>query len=217
MLLALLALPACASAQPRDCLPLTPTGTQGGALLPGALMNVRFGGTTGAPLALDVYPHADAAVRPLAVVLRGGTGTVGQRSSYVGQLVELLGDAGYVVATADYRSQSLDASAEDLTAALRLLTMCHAAALHVDQYKVVLVAEDTAAPAALLVAGTPAGTAPRALRRCAGHAGCGRRGRWALRERARAGSADTSHSWPCRQRRAGRRGACAVHAREGSV
>ena len=43
-------------------------------------------------------------------------------------------------------------SAEDLTAALRLLTMCHAAALRVDQYKVVLVAEDTAAPTALLVA-----------------------------------------------------------------
>ena len=152
LLFALLATTAGASAQPRDCLPLTPTGTQGGALLPGALMNVRFGGTTSAPLALDVYPHADAAVRPLAVVLRGGTGTVGQRSSYVGQLVELLGDAGYVVATADYRSQSLDGSAEDLTAALRLLTMCHAAALRVDQYKVVLVAEDTAAPTALLVA-----------------------------------------------------------------
>ena len=152
LLLVLLAIPANVPAQPRDCLPLTPTGTQGGALLPGALMNVRFGGTTGAPLALDVYPHADAAIRPLAVVLRGGTGTVGQRSSYVGQLVELLGDAGYVVATTDYRSQNLDEAVEDLTAALRLLTMCHAATLHVDQYKVVLVAEDSAAPAALLVA-----------------------------------------------------------------
>ena len=85
-------------------------------------------------------------------MLRGGTGTVGQRSSYVGQLVELLGDAGYVVATADYRSQSVDAAVEDLTAALRLLTMCHAATLHVDQYKVVLVAEDSAAPAALQLA-----------------------------------------------------------------
>ena len=31
-----------ATAQPKDCLPLTPTGTQGGALLPRALMNVRF-------------------------------------------------------------------------------------------------------------------------------------------------------------------------------
>ena len=30
--------------------------------------------------------------------------------------------------------------------------MCHASALHVDQYKVVLVAEDSAAPMALLVA-----------------------------------------------------------------
>ena len=129
LLFVLFALPACVSAQPRDCLPLTPTGTQGGALLPGALMNVRFGGTPAAPLAVDVYPHADASIRPLAVVLRGGTGTVGQRSSYVGQLVELLGDAGYVVATADYRSQSLDDAAEDLTAALRLLTMCHAATI----------------------------------------------------------------------------------------
>ena len=152
MLLLLLVAARPVAAQPKDCLPLTPTGTQGGALLPRGLMNVRFGGTTGAPLALDVYPHADAAIRPLAVVLRGGTGTVGHRSSYVGQLVELLGDAGYVVATADYRSQSVDEAVEDLTAALRLLTMCHAATLHVDQYKTVLVAEDGAAPAALQLA-----------------------------------------------------------------
>jgi len=152
LLLALLAASATVSAQPRDCLPLTPTGTQGGALLPGGLMNVRFGGTESYPLALDVYPHVDAATRPLAVVLRGGRGTIGQRSSYVGQLVETFGVAGYVVATVDYHSPSLDASAEDLTSALRMLTMCHAAALHVDQYKTVLVAEDSAAPMALLVA-----------------------------------------------------------------
>ena len=145
-------MPASVSGQPKDCLPLTPTGTQGGALLPGALMNVRYGGVSSAPLALDVYPHVDAAVRPLAVVIRGGKGTVGQRSSYVGQLVEAFGDAGYVVAAPDYRSQSLDAAVDDLTAALRLLTMCHAAALRVDQYKVVLVAEDSAAALAHRVA-----------------------------------------------------------------
>ena len=152
LLFALFALPPCASSQPRDCLPLTPTGTQGGALLPRGVMNVRFGGTSAAPLALDVYPHADAAMRPLALVLRGGAGTVGQRSSYVGQLVELLGDAGYVVATADYHSQGVDAAVEDLTAALRLLTMCHAATLHVDQYKTVLLAEDSAVPVVLQLA-----------------------------------------------------------------
>ena len=137
----------CAPAQAEPCLPLQPRGTQGGALMPGGLMNVRFGGTARTPLALDVYPHADSAMRPLAVVLRGGRGTVGERSSYVGQLVELFADAGYVVATADYRA--VPDGVDDLTAALRLLTMCHAAALHVDQYKVVLVAEDSAAvPAA---------------------------------------------------------------------
>jgi acetyl esterase len=141
-----------AAAQAAECLPLTPTGTQGGALLPGALMNVRYGGTERSPLALDVYPHGGGAMRPLAVVLRGGKGTIGQRSSYVGQLVELFGDAGFVVATADYHSSSLDAAAEDLTRALRMLTMCHAAGLRVDQYKVVLVAEDSAAPMAMRVA-----------------------------------------------------------------
>ncbi|BCS35729.2 hypothetical protein TBR22_A49630 [Luteitalea sp. TBR-22] len=144
--------PAHAQPAAKDCLPLKPAGTQGGALLPGGLMNVRFGGSTREPLALDVYPHADTAARPLAVVLRGGKGTVGQRSSYVGQLVELFGDAGYVAATVDYRSGGGDAAAEDLTAALRMLTTCHAAALHVDQYRTVLVAEDSAAPVALRVA-----------------------------------------------------------------
>lgn len=152
MLIAWLAVPSAVWAQPNDCLPLTPTGTQGGALLPGALMNVRFGGTAREPLALDVYGHPDQATRPLAVVVRGGKGTVGQRSSYVGQLVEAFGDAGYVVATADYRSTSPDTAGDDLTSALRLLTMCHAAALHVDQYKVVLVGEDSAAPVVLRVA-----------------------------------------------------------------
>lgn len=147
-----LVLAGAASAQPGDCLPLTPAGTQGGALLPGGLMNVRFGGTERDPLALDVYRHAGERTRPLAVVLRGGKGTVGQRSSYVGQLVELFGDSGYVVATIDYRSSSLETSVEDLTRALRMLTTCHAAALRVDQYKVVLIAEDTAAPLALRIA-----------------------------------------------------------------
>lgn len=146
----LFALPVCAGAT-EPCLPLTPRGTQGGALLPGGVMNVRFGGTGATPLSLDVYPHADAATRPLAVVLRGGKGTVGQRGSYIGQLAELFGDAGYVVATADYRSTGSDASAEDLTGALRMLTTCHAKALHVDPFKVVFVAEDSAAPVALQV------------------------------------------------------------------
>jgi alpha-L-fucosidase 2 len=155
VLLALVAMPACTHAQ--ECLPLTASGPLGGMpvpgpLLPGALMNVRYDGTSSAPLALDVYPHADNAVRPLALVLRGGRGTVGQRSSYVGQLVETFGDAGYVVATADYRSSSATTAEADITAALRLLTMCHAADLRVDQYKTVLVAEDTAAPIVLRVA-----------------------------------------------------------------
>ena len=143
---------ACAWAQPPACLPLTPSGTQGGALLPGGLMNVRASGTTAAPLALDVYPHTDAATRPLALVLRGGRGTVGQRSSYVGQLVEAFGEAGYVVATADYRSDGAEVADADVTAALRLLTMCHAEALHVDPYRTVLVAEDSAAGTAVRVA-----------------------------------------------------------------
>lgn len=149
---AALSLAGCANAQPGPCLPLTPAGTQGGALLPGGVMNVRFAGSTSNPLALDVYPQGDATIRPLAVVLRGGAGTVGQRSSYVGQLVELFGEAGYIVATPDYRSATAAMASDDLRAALRMLTMCHAAALHIDPYKVVLVAEDSAAPTALRVA-----------------------------------------------------------------
>lgn len=141
-----------AAAQASDCLPLTPTGSQGAALLPGGLMNVRHGGTAVAPLHLDVYPHADASVRPFALVLRGGQGTVGQRASYVGQLIELFGEAGYVVAVADYRSGRPAHAAADVRSALRMLTQCHASTLHVDPYRAVLVAEDSAAPVALAVA-----------------------------------------------------------------
>lgn len=151
--------PAVARAQRGECLPLTPVGTQGAALLPGALMNVRYGGSVTAPLSLDVYPHADASARPLALVLRGGRGTTGQRSSYVGQLVELFGDAGYVVATADYRTASQAEAAADVTSALRMLTLCHAAPLHVDPHRTVIVAEDSAAPVALAAAAAPAAPA----------------------------------------------------------
>ncbi len=155
-----------------DCLPLTPDGSQGAALLPGGLMNVRYGGTSREPLRLDVYPHADGPgkpgpsdelgvvpglarpARPLALVLRGGAGTVGQRSSYVGQLIETFGDAGYVVATADYRFGVVSTAADDVQRALAMLTMCHATALHVDARRTVLVAEDSAAPVALHLADT---------------------------------------------------------------
>lgn len=146
-LVLLICVTGCAADAAEPCLPLQGRGTQGGALLPGGLMGVRYGGSSRAPLALDVYPHADGSVRPLAMVLRGGRGTVGQRSSYVGQLVELFAEAGYVVSTPDYRAT--EAAAADLTGALRLLTSCHARALRLDPQKVVIVAEDTGAVPAL--------------------------------------------------------------------
>jgi acetyl esterase len=140
---------AAGTANAQDCAPLQPSGSQGGALLPGALMHVRYGGADASPLALDVYAHGGRDERPLAVVLRGGAGTIGQRASYVGQLVELFGDAGYVVATPDYRAGSMAEGAEDVIAVLRFLATCHASALRVAREKVVLVAEDSAAPVAL--------------------------------------------------------------------
>ncbi len=143
VLMVAVSLTACA----RECPPLEASGNQGAALLPGGLMNVSYGEGR----ALDVYPHGDDAARPLALVLRGGAGTIGRRSSYVGQLIELFGDAGYVVATADYRSGDVAAGARDVSAALRLLTQCHAQALHIDEYRTVVVAEDSAAPVALKV------------------------------------------------------------------
>ena len=102
-------------------------------------------------------------------------------------------------------------SAEDLTAALRLLTMCHAAALRVDQYKVVAGRgrhsrahgstrrrRDCRNCASGVTPGAPA--TPAAVVVMGG----------ALRERPRTGSADTCRPWPCRHRRAGCRGTCAV-------
>ncbi len=154
LICALTSLACQAQMRSEDCLPLTPDGSQGAALLPGGLMNVRYGGTSREPLRLDVYPHADGSIRPLALVLRGAAGTIGQRSSYVGQLIETFGDAGYVVATADYRSGPASHAAEDVRRALAMLTMCHAAALHVDANRIVLVAEDSAAPVALHLADT---------------------------------------------------------------
>jgi acetyl esterase len=115
-------------------------------------MNVRYGGRDAVPLFLDVYPHTDDARRPLAVVMRGGRGTTGQRSSYVGQLIELFGQAGFVVAAPDYRSTTAADGVSDLAEALRTLTSCHAHALHIDPSRIVLVAEDSAAAIVLRAA-----------------------------------------------------------------
>jgi acetyl esterase len=144
------------------CLPLAPRGTQGAALLPGGLMNVVYGGPPTEPLSLDVYPHADAAERPLAIVLRGGRGTIGQRSSYVGQLVELFGAAGFVVVAPDYRSAAEADAVSDLMQAARFAVTCHGRALRVDARRVVFAAEDSAARVAIAAGGRRVGAPRRA-------------------------------------------------------
>src|SRR5690606_14074636 len=88
--------------------------------------------------------------RPTAVVLRGGaaTTTVGERTAFVGQIAEVMADAGYHVVLPDYRSTSHDETLTDLVDLFQALR-CNAAALGIDPDRTVLVGEHSGGDAAL--------------------------------------------------------------------
>lgn len=132
------------------CEPLSLPEPGGAHILPGTHIGVPYATRGGTTLRFDLFRHADQAARPTAVILRGGTGqaTVGDRLSFVGQVVETMADAGYQVVLPDYRSTSAEASQDDLTALFQALR-CHADSLRVDPQRIVLLGEHSGGDAAL--------------------------------------------------------------------
>lgn len=148
VLLATCALAACGSRAADPCEPLGQGESNAAYLLPGTRVGIPYARRGDTTLRFDSFRHADDQVRPVAVILRGGTATVGARTSFVGQFVELLAGAGYQVVLPDYRSSSATTAREDLVALFAVLR-CHGEALGVDPYRVVVVAEDSAGDPAL--------------------------------------------------------------------
>lgn len=133
---------------PCGSLVLPPPG--GAHMLPAAHVGVPYATRGRQTLAFDLFLHADTAARPTAVILRGGAGdtTVGERTSFVGQAIETMADAGYHVVLPDYRSSSAAASQDDLVDLFQALR-CHADTLRVDPDRVVILGEHTGGDAAL--------------------------------------------------------------------
>lgn len=139
---------ACAAQTP--CEPIDLPAPGGAHILPGTRIGITYATRAGTPLAFDLFRHDGTTARPTAIVLRGGEGdaTVGDRLSYVGQLVETVAAAGYNVVLPDYRSSSVGDADADLLALTETLR-CHAGDLGIDDQRLVVVGENSGADAAL--------------------------------------------------------------------
>ncbi len=141
---------ACASHAQRPCLPIDVPEAGGAHILPGTRTGIDYARRGAHTLQFDLFRQADGAARPTAIILRGGAGmsTVGERTAFVGQIAEVVADAGYHVVLPDYRATSHEDTEHDLVDLFQTLR-CHAGALGIDADRTVLLGEDTGGDAAL--------------------------------------------------------------------
>ncbi len=153
-------LPALAAAQSAECLPVRVGNPEGNYIVPGVQGKIVYRQVGGRGLALDAYVQKKGSRRPAALVIHGGGWHSGSRIAYVGQLLELLTQAGFNWFSVDYRLDPLSniaAALDDLRAALAFIR-CHADEFRLDPERIALVGEDAGAHlAALLAAERPAG------------------------------------------------------------
>jgi alpha-L-fucosidase 2 len=110
------------------------------------------------PLLLDAFAQPDGQVHPAVVIVHGGGWTAGSRHAHIGQLLELLTEAGYQWVAIDYRlggPERRQEAVDDVKAALAFVT-CHARALRIDPARLVLLGEDVGAQLVAQVAGAAA-------------------------------------------------------------
>src|SRR3954468_967074 len=152
IVLLLLHLPA--SAQP--CAPLQVRNPDGNYIVPGVKGDIAYSGG----LALDAYVQRGRGAGASVVVVHGGGWSSGGRAAHVGQILELLTQAGYNWFSVDYRLGGIERHEEslaDVRAALRFIR-CRARELGIDPDRLVLLGEDSGAElTALLAAERPAG------------------------------------------------------------
>ncbi len=139
-----------------DCPALRVRHPQGNYIVPGVKADIPYSGEQ----ALDAFVQAGSLTRPSVVVIHGGEWRSGSRVAHVGQLLELVTEAGYNWFSVDYRLAGLsdsEASLADLRSALAFIR-CHARDFKIDGRRLVLLGEDSGAHlAALLAAEEPDG------------------------------------------------------------
>ena len=122
----------------------------GNYIVPGVKGDIPYSGDR----ALDAYVQQGPGRRPAVVVIHGGTWSSGSRVAHVGQLLDVLTQAGYHWFSVDYRLGGLPRFEEalaDLRAALAFIR-CRASELGIDPNRLVLLGEDSGAHLAALLA-----------------------------------------------------------------
>jgi alpha-L-fucosidase 2 len=149
-----LALTTPAFAEP--CPPLHVRNPDGNYIVPGVQGDIPYSGDR----ALDAYVQQGPRRRPAVVVIHGGTWSSGSRVAHVGQILDVLTQAGYHWFSVDYRLGGLprfEESLADIRTALAFIR-CRARELGIDPNRLVLLGEDSGAHlAALLAAERPPG------------------------------------------------------------
>ena len=143
-----LALTTPAFAEP--CPPLHVRNPDGNYIVPGVKGDIPYSGDR----ALDAYVQQGPRRRPAVVVIHGGTWSSGSRVAHVGQILDVLTQAGYHWFSVDYRLGGLprfEESLADIRAALAFIR-CRARELGVDPNRLVLLGEDSGAHLAALLA-----------------------------------------------------------------
>ena len=136
-----------------ECPPLLPR-PDASYIVAGAREYVYSTPPDGPPLLLDAFSQPDGRVHPTVVVIHGGGWTSGSRVAYIGQLLELITEAGYQWVAVDYRLGGpalRHQAAADVQAALRFIG-CHARALRIDPTRIAAIGEDVGAELALRAA-----------------------------------------------------------------
>lgn len=140
------------------CLPAVPTQPEGNYIVPGVRGGIVYSRIQGRELKLDAWIPSEPGGRPAVVIVHGGGYTTGSRIAFVGQFMELLGDAGVPWFSVEYRLTGPAArhdALEDVRNAIAFVR-CHAGAFGIDARRLVLLGEDSGAQMALDLAREPA-------------------------------------------------------------
>src|SRR6266487_4029229 len=133
----------------QSCPALQVRNPAGNYIVPGVKGDIRYSGD----LALDAYVQQPAQPASI-VVIHGGGWSSGSRIAHVGQILEVVTQAGYNWFSVDYRLGNLtrfEESLADLRAALAFIR-CRAAEFGIDANQLVLLGEDSGAQLAALLA-----------------------------------------------------------------
>src|SRR6476469_614719 len=146
----LVALAVNTSAFAQSCPALRVRNPDGNYIIPGARGDIRYAGD----LALDAYVQQSADRRPSVVVIHGGTWSSGSRVAHVGQILEVLTQAGYNWFSVDYRLGGLkrfEESLADVRASLAWIR-CRSHELGIDPERLILLGEDSGAQLVAMLA-----------------------------------------------------------------